>query len=529
MRYLFLLMLLLAVGSYQAQSLPYTLRIDSLHIENLGGIQSYAFGQHDGKWLIFGGRLDGLHQRQPWAAFDEGGFNKKIFVVEPTTGKVWSRNLDGLPDPVKEQLSSTNLLFSQQKETLYCIGGYGFSPTKQEYLTYAMLSVLNIAEMIHAVQSPELNWPEIIVHHDDRFALTGGKLLRIDNIFYIIGGHRFDGRYNPMGPGTFTQTYAKQVLRFEMQDKTLFWYDSSNFYNEELFHRRDLNVLPQIDQKGEQSILLFSGVFQPEIDIPFVTAVSITKNGYTHVPNFAQYLNHYHCASVSIFDSGNKEMNNHFFGGISQYSMKNGSLTQDADVPFVPTIGLVQGDQQGQLKEYQLPIQMPSYLGAAAEFIVNTNLPISENGVVQLDLIQQDSVVLGYIFGGIKSSAANVFWVNEGKESHASYTIFPVYLIKNKSQELVLNEQSCNGLQLQIYPDPVEDDIYFTFFNEKESLVVASIYSESGELMKRKKYKKVAPGNRSRIMKFKKFTTNGNYRFELKVNNIVVSQYIVVN
>jgi hypothetical protein len=30
----------------------------------LGGLQSFAYGHHDGKWLIIGGRKDGLRRRQ---------------------------------------------------------------------------------------------------------------------------------------------------------------------------------------------------------------------------------------------------------------------------------------------------------------------------------------------------------------------------------------------------------------------------------------------------------------------------------
>jgi hypothetical protein len=51
-----------------AQDAPFEVVIAPINIEGLGGLQSYAFGQHDGKWLIVGGRLDGLHRRQPWAA-----------------------------------------------------------------------------------------------------------------------------------------------------------------------------------------------------------------------------------------------------------------------------------------------------------------------------------------------------------------------------------------------------------------------------------------------------------------------------
>jgi hypothetical protein len=62
---LFLFALTIFLGLYaQAQSFPYNLKIDSISIPQLGGLQSFGVGQANGKWLVVGGRLDGLHRRQ---------------------------------------------------------------------------------------------------------------------------------------------------------------------------------------------------------------------------------------------------------------------------------------------------------------------------------------------------------------------------------------------------------------------------------------------------------------------------------
>ncbi|MEE9439785.1 MAG: hypothetical protein V3V14_12340 [Saprospiraceae bacterium] len=54
---------------------PFNVAIEPINISGLGGLQSFAFGQDNGKWLLVGGRLDGLHRRQPWASFDLAGHN----------------------------------------------------------------------------------------------------------------------------------------------------------------------------------------------------------------------------------------------------------------------------------------------------------------------------------------------------------------------------------------------------------------------------------------------------------------------
>ncbi len=50
-----------------AQVAPFGIALESIDVPGVGGLQSYALGQHEGKWLVIGGRLDGLHRRQPWA------------------------------------------------------------------------------------------------------------------------------------------------------------------------------------------------------------------------------------------------------------------------------------------------------------------------------------------------------------------------------------------------------------------------------------------------------------------------------
>ena len=82
------------------------------------------------------GRLDGLHQRQPWTAFDEAGMNKQIIVIDPENKQKWTAPLTSLPVSLQEQLSSTNMQFQQHEDILYFIGGYGYSKTALNHITY---------------------------------------------------------------------------------------------------------------------------------------------------------------------------------------------------------------------------------------------------------------------------------------------------------------------------------------------------------------------------------------------------------
>ncbi|MFN9111748.1 MAG: T9SS C-terminal target domain-containing protein, partial [Bacteroidota bacterium] len=105
-----------------SQSFPYRIALDSIVVPELGGIHSFAFAEHQGKWLIVGGRLDGLHRRQPWASFDIAGHNNRLIVIDPVQRKKWSCGLTSLDSSIREQLSSTNMEFIERAGVLYLIG-----------------------------------------------------------------------------------------------------------------------------------------------------------------------------------------------------------------------------------------------------------------------------------------------------------------------------------------------------------------------------------------------------------------------
>lgn len=447
------------------QSAPFQISIEPVNISELVGLQTFAFGQHEGKWLIIGGRLDGLHRRQPWATFDEAGQNKQLIVVDPVAKQKWSVALTTLPAAMQEQLSSTNMEFHQEGDYLYIIGGYGYSNTADDHVTYPYLTAVKVPDVINALingTSIDGFFRQIT---DQQFAVTGGYLNKIYNTFYITGGQRFEGRYNPMNNPTFTQEYTNSIRKFILND------DGVNLSVTHLpavidadnLHRRDYNVVPQIMPDGQEGLTAFSGVFQVSADLPFLNCVNIDSSAYYVNNDFSQYYNHYHCANIPLYSAGTNEMHNLFFGGISQYYDSAGILVQNNNVPFVKTIARVTRDANGTMAEYKLPIQMPALLGAGSEFIP-TDIPVYPNEVIKLDALTSDSTLLGYIYGGINSTEPNIFWVNDGTQSTASNEIFKVFLIKSS---LVggdeLNAQSTGTLHLQVYPNPNEGAFILKF------------------------------------------------------------------
>jgi hypothetical protein len=513
------------------QDFPFEVKLDSITIPGLGGLQSFSVGQHNGKWLVIGGRLDGLHRRQPWASFDSTGHNNRIMVIDPIKKEVWKAPLDNLPVTLREQLSSTNMEFLQRGDLLYLAGGYGYSPTLKDHITHPFLTIIDIPSVIDAVlndKDPSVGFNQI---KDERMAVTGGQLVSVNGIFFMVGGHRFDGKYNPMNNPTFVQTYTSAIRKFTVEEegtgyKLVF---HGEITDEKHLRRRDFNVLPQILPNGEQGLIAFSGVFQKDRDLPYLNAVEIDADSFHVIPSFAQYYNHYHCANLSLYSSKDHRMHNLFFGGIAHYYDSAGYLVQDNDVPFVKTIARVTRAANGWLQEYKLPNEMPGYFGAASEFIPAAGLPAYDNEAVKLDDLKEDTVLLGYVYGGIRSSAANIFWVNTGVESIASPVIYPVYLIKNPFSGITLNEQSINALQLQIYPNPLEGEVTIAFTMPADGDATVVIKDLMGVSIHEKTLKKIKKGECLKDIRFRDLKRGDIYYLHLTVNGKTVSQKMIVN
>lgn len=448
----------------------YEISLKPVNIPNLPGLHSYAHGQHEGTWLIIGGRKDGLHARQPFNSFPASMNNTDIYVIDPVTKQFWTASVNNLPTGIREQFQATNMNFHQKGDTLYIIGGYAFSASANGHITFPYLSTVRVSAVINAIKNNQPITPYIKQIQDTLFAVTGGHLKMIDNMFYLVGGHKFDGRYNPMNNPTFTQKYTNQIRKFTVNNSgtQLIFSNVSAITDPIHLHRRDYNLVPQIYPNGKQGLMISSGVFQVNADLPYLYPVDIFDSGYFPQPNFNQYLSNYHSAVLPLYDSVNNRMHNIFFGGMSQYYYQNGQLIQDNLVPFVRTISRVTRDANGQLTEYKLPVEMPALIGSSAGFILNPGVPHYSNEVVKLHQLTQDSVLVGYIYGGIQSTALNPFSNNQTNLTSADPTVYEVWL--KKVQFIGQREEKLSGenpYRIDVFPNPFRKDFTFTFTAER--------------------------------------------------------------
>ncbi len=332
------------------------------------------------------------------------------------------------------------------------------------------------------------------------------------------------------GPG-FIQEYTNSSRKFTISDNgvTLSVKHLPAIIDAVNLHRRDYNVVPQIMPKGQEGLTAFSGVFQTGVNLPFLNCVNIDSSGHTVNNAFSQYYNHYHCAHIPLYSASKNQMHTVFFGGIAQYYDDLGILVQDNNVPFVKTIARVTRDVSGTMAEYKLPIEMPNLLGAGSEFIPIETVPHYSNKVLKLDDFTADTTMIGYIYGGISSTAANIFFTNTGTQSSASSQLFKVSVIKNSTVGFhELNTQSIGTLQMQVYPNPNTGNFIVKFNHRNTGEVKLTISDTGGRLIKNTVLKNLQAGENTYTEGVKDFIKGGIYYITIETTYEKATQKIIV-
>ncbi|NOY96146.1 MAG: T9SS type A sorting domain-containing protein [Chlorobi bacterium] len=520
------------VFSTNAQE-KFTVQIEPLTINKAPNVHSFSWGKtSDGKWLIIGGRIDGLHQRQANSSFPESNNNKDVYVIGPNNNQVWNTSLSTLPASIYEQLQSTNQEFYQRGNILYIIGGYGYSATQNDHVTFPYLTAVNVDGLANAVINNSGIVPYFRQITDTNFAVTGGQLGFLDNMFYLCGGQYFKGRYNPMGPNSgagFIQKYTNEIRKFEIvDDGTTITLNNYTAYNDtNNLHRRDYNMSPQIFPNGVHGFTMFSGVFQYIANIPWLNSVDITNTGYTVNNDFTQYLSQYHSAKMPVYDAANNTMHTIFFGGMSQYTLdSDNNLVQDDNVPFVKTISKVTRFNDGSMIESKLDVEMPGLLGSGAEFIPITddNLFI-DNEIINLNKLPQENILVGYIYGGIESSQDNIFFINDGTQSSASNQIFKVYINKSVLGIGEIAIEGDNIYNIEVYPNPSKDIFSVVFFIPNTNRSFLEVFDMSGLQIRNIEINK--PIGRHTINLDLSDVPSGGYILSIKSNNYISKKKIL--
>lgn len=470
----------------------YTLSFEPLPIPEMVGVQSFSYARSGDEVLILGGRLDGLHQRMPNASFDAAGHNDQLIVLNMVTRQVWKTKVTGsaLDLDLSEQLKATNHCFYQQNDSVMLVGGYGIRTAADDHATFTAAVYFSVSAVIDAVKTGQLSNDLFQRFEDNQFAVCGGQLNKIGNTWFLVGGHRFDGRYNPRNGPSFVQSYTNAARRFELRGQKIHFLDAIT--HEEWLHKRDYNLVKVPAANNSYELLALSGVFQVDFDLPFQTITRIGADGSLSLqPTFRQFYNHYECPEVVVHDPSTKRTHLFMMGGIAQYYDTLGMPLQDDNVPFVSTLSRLDVLPDGKIEEWLIDGAMPQLLGAGSAFVPNKGSSW-DGAIFQWDTTAPDSLFVGYLIGGIVPKARNIFWVNEGMESVAVPTVYSVRLVKSTTMGR-LNTYATNPLNVELLKHGKKDR-YMVFFDLQEDAPVTVTFTDPNGIVFHQKTKKFKKG-----------------------------------
>ncbi len=452
-------------------SLPFRLSIQQAPFSLPAGLQTYVVGRHKDEFLLLAGRTYGLHGFLG-DTFPVSSQNTVVYVINFSTGAIASRSLTdasaGLTQEQIDQLSVTNAEYFQGdgSKTLYMVGGYGINSATGAHDTKSVLTAIDVPNLIKWVKG-------------DPKAKTAAKCFRqvSDPLLQVTGGALYQA--NPHQPNllVFGQNfnidyintnvngiYTHQVRQFQIIDsgKDLLVQNYDQPTPLPPYRRRDLNVVPIMKKRGpslEQAYVAFGGVFTPGNNFgAWTIPINIAPTGSSQMldpsdPNvFAQGMNNYSCPTIGLYSQKTDDMYNLFFGGISfLYSINGGfynpggSFFEDFELGFTNDVTTIQIDSKGEFTQYFMSATFPAItptfgtapgpvllFGANADFFPADHLPLYPNGVIALDKLGSDPILLGYIVGGIESSMAETDSETGNVDTHASSYIFTVTLIPHK-------------------------------------------------------------------------------------------------
>lgn len=430
-------------------------------------LQSFSAAQtRQGEWVLFGGRTNGLHNFPEASQSDNGKTafppayqNDRVWVYDPVRDRSWSKPLSksGLSAGKQLSLSTTNAEDLQQGDTLFHVGGYVYDKANDSFQTRNRLSAIDISALAGWVKGKSKQLPgnamlsipgkpmQVNGQNTHYFAVTGGDLLAgaKPNQAQLIFGQDFQTGYGD--EATTVQIYTQQVrnftIHYDPDERTLRYTNRGvSDPNQSNYNRRDGNVVTQlklnnkqeIKQQGEAIGGVFyggAGVYTVPAQIDLVTGLPTMAN--PDAPStFRQGINQYTAANVGLFSRQDNSQMNLVFGGISALTLDpNGNpfFNSENPYPFTSQIAGIKRNGNGEWSQ-SIPGSYPALssadgepltFGASSGFIPlakrqDPRVRYLADGVVNLDRLRRlsdpgESVVIGYVVGGIKSQVADNF------------------------------------------------------------------------------------------------------------------------
>lgn len=215
----------------------------------------YAFGVLENKTIVFGGRVI----TDVPELSNEDFPNTEILIIDHATGEARAYNSMIVEGQASSQLSSFGMAFYQESDELYLIGGYGFSEVEQAFITFPMVTKIQLSMAIQAIEAGEAVEPFILTTCEDRLALFDGSLTKDECNYYHSNGKKAYKK-NPFDwePEYIEQSFEGEIRTFMLEEEqgTLKILEFQEWYDLQMFRDHFTGPIPMSIQRviDEQKI-----------------------------------------------------------------------------------------------------------------------------------------------------------------------------------------------------------------------------------------------------------------------------------
>jgi hypothetical protein len=414
--------------------LELTFRVED-SAQTFAPLHSAVHGEHAGDLLFFGGLknmgLHGINGFNPDGgieSFPLTHYNDDVIVFDPATGTMTTGTLTNLSDTIRTALLVSNASAYQDGSTLYLYGGFGPLLDNTDWTTRDTIVAIDLDAVRTAVLAASPIPPGAFTLTTNAQAqVAGAHIISMGDTFALIGGADF--LYDYGLNGIF---YAERMQIFDTASSFL---TASQTINDIVnLHRRDMNAHPCVLPDGiggtELGFAITGGVFNNIF--PYTNPITYRKGDpavVDHAP-YEQKMSIYESPSVSFYRASEDRNRFVMFSGISanHYDRDLDTFTYDFLGPWSREITEMRMEAGAFVGEYIMDdMEDPT---TNTSLILEAGIPVGVNGQVLLDLMPANEVLLGRIYGGLKSSAEGHSPPFGGTAtSWASTTIHDVYLV----------------------------------------------------------------------------------------------------
>lgn len=150
----------------------------------LEDMYGYAVGKQGDYLLIFGGSIRSDVPEKYAHDFP----NLDILMIDLKLNRAAAYTSGNLDDMLRDQMSSTGMAYYQDGNTLYMLGGYGFSESNGQFMTFPYMTAIDLQATVQALltgKNPVANFYQIC---DERMAIFDATMDYNGEEFFLING-----------------------------------------------------------------------------------------------------------------------------------------------------------------------------------------------------------------------------------------------------------------------------------------------------------------------------------------------------